>query len=101
MKKEVKLINLSGELFLIEVNNSDIITHVVNNEQIGLINETLQHETMNEYWVTNRHVEITQSHIDRILKNDGICYIEMETYEGDYCGYREPKLIDGKVIIHM
>jgi len=100
MKKEVKLIKLKDVNYIVE--NSDTnLTILAFDDEIGLVNEVLVHETTNEFWTTDRLVDITQTHIDRILDNDGICYIEMETYEGDYCGYRSPKFKNGKVIIHM
>ena len=100
MKKEVKLSKLLDH-YVIAENDVHGITILASEDEIGLVNEVLVHETTNEFWTTERLVEITQTHIDRILDNDGICYIEMETYEGDYCGYRSPKFKNGKVIIHM
>lgn len=43
--------------------------------------------------------KITQNDIVEILDNDGDCYLEMNTFEGDYCGYRTPYLINNKVVI--
>jgi hypothetical protein len=100
MKKEVKLIKSQDDILIVE-NNEDSLDILASKDEIGLVCEVLVHETTNEFWTTDRIVEITQRHIDRILDNDGTCYIDMITYEGDYCGYRKPKLIDGKVIIHM
>ena len=100
MKKKVKLIKSQDDILIVE-NSEDSLTILVSKDEIGLVYEELVHETTNEFWTSERIVDITQTHIDRILDNDGACYIDMITYEGDYCGYRKPKLIDGKVIIHM
>jgi hypothetical protein len=39
--------------------------------------------------------------IDDILNSGGKCWIEMDEYLGDYCGYRVIKYKDKKVIIHL
>jgi len=43
--------------------------------------------------------KISQNDIVEILGNDGDCYLEMLTIEGDYCGYRIPHLIENKGVI--
>lgn len=101
MIKEVKLVKFLNKLYLIENKEGDEVTHLATPEQIGVVCETLEHETMNEYWTTKRYVELNDELIQKIMNKGGLCRIEMETYEGDYCGYRKPKLKDGKVIIHI
>ena len=60
-------------------------------------------------WVTNEFGinsfncgirEINSKDIDNIINNGGNCKIEMNIYEGDYCGYRTIKYNDNKVLIH-
>lgn len=99
--KETKLVKFLNKLYLIENKEGDEVVHLATPEQIGIVCETLEHETMNEYWTSNRYVELDESHIKKIMDNNGLCRIEMEKYEGDYCGYRKPKLKEGKVIIHI
>lgn len=43
--------------------------------------------------------KINQNDIVEILGDDGDCYLEMNTFEGDYCGYRIPHLIENKGVI--
>ncbi len=43
--------------------------------------------------------KISQNDIVEILGDDGDCYLEMNTFEGDYCGYRIPHLIENKGVI--
>jgi len=45
--------------------------------------------------------ELGPRDIDLILERNGECAIEMETYEGDYCGFRIVKYNDEKVLIHL
>jgi len=43
--------------------------------------------------------KISQNDIVEILGDDGDCYLDMTTFEGDYCGFRIPHLIDNKGVI--
>jgi hypothetical protein len=43
--------------------------------------------------------KLSQNDIVEILGDDGDCYLEMKTFEGDYCGYRIPHLIENKGVI--
>lgn len=43
--------------------------------------------------------KISQNDIVEILGDDGDCYLEMNTFEGDYCGFRIPHLIENKGVI--
>jgi hypothetical protein len=43
--------------------------------------------------------KISQNDIVEILGDDGDCYLEMNTFEGDYCGFRIPHLIENMGVI--
>jgi hypothetical protein len=43
--------------------------------------------------------ELSQNDIVEILGDDGDCYLEMSTFEGDYCGYRIPYRIENKGVL--
>lgn len=43
--------------------------------------------------------KISQNDIVEILGDDGDCYLEMNTFEGDYCGFRIPYLIENMGVI--
>ena len=48
-----------------------------------------------------KQISLKKEEIERIFRQDGSCDIEMNVFEGDGCGYRTPKLIDNKFIIHI
>ncbi len=70
-------------------------------QQIGFIVRYSNIENTPEFWQSKIHEQVTIHDINKIILNGGECQIEMETYEGEYCGYRLPKLVDGKVIIYV
>lgn len=45
--------------------------------------------------------QIGPNDISLILDRNGKCAIEMETFEGAYCGFRTVRFEDGKVLIHL
>ena len=69
-------------------------------EQIGFIVRYSNPHTPPYFHQSKIHEQITLHDINKLILNGGLCEIEMETYEGAGCGYRLPKLIDGKVIIY-
>lgn len=97
----VKLIKTDDGILLVDGKNETSSFTVSMDINDVLVCEILEHETSKEYWVTDRYTPINHEHIQKIMNKNGLCYIEMVTYEGDYCGYREPKLKDGKIIIHL
>jgi hypothetical protein len=61
-------------------------------DDIGYIYDN--HETSSVHYR-----KISQNDIVEILGDDVNCYLDMTTFEGDYCGFRIPHLIDNKVVI--
>lgn len=51
------------------------------------------------YYTALRLIDLKD--IESILNSGGNCWIEMDEYHGDYCGYRTIKYKDKKVIIHL
>ena len=96
MKQNAKLV-LIDKIPYILVGESTVIPP----NQIGFIVEILDHETPTEFWQSEIKYQIDEKYIEKIIKNNGECQIEMQTYIGDGCGYRLPKLIDDKVIIYL
>jgi hypothetical protein len=70
-------------------------------EQIGKVVEYVEHENENSLWSSRKKVNLNIEHINEILNNQGDCKIQMITFEGDYCGYRIPKLEENKIIIEI
>jgi hypothetical protein len=70
-------------------------------EQIGKVIEYVEHENENSLWSSRKKVNLNIEHINEILNNQGDCKIQMITFEGDYCGYRIPKLEENKIIIEI
>ena len=52
-----------------------------------------------EYYEKLRLIDLKD--IEAILNSGGNCWIEMDEYHGDYCGYRTIRYKDKKVIIHL
>lgn len=82
---------------------------VTNQKKIIATPDQLGYIVYNE-WVTNEFGiksfdyairEIDSNDIDTIINDGGNCKIEMETYEGDYCGYRTIKYENKKILIHL
>lgn len=48
-----------------------------------------------------KQISLTNEEQEKIFRQDGSCEIEMDVYEGDMCGFRVPKIIDNKFIIHI
>lgn len=70
-------------------------------EKIGKVIEYIEHENDNSVWSSRKKVDLTIEHINQILNNEGNCKVQMITFEGDYCGFRELNLEDNKVIIEI
>lgn len=51
------------------------------------------------YYTALRLIDLKD--IESILNSGGKCWIEMDEYHGDYCGYRTIRYKDKKVIIHL
>ena len=95
IKKLVELKKLlNNELIIVDGINV-LATHT----QIGYLQYSLDHETETEMWSSIQYRELTQHDIDDILQNNGKCYLILETFEGDGCGFRQPKLKEGKFIL--
>jgi len=75
---------------------------IATSEQLGYVEYTEWHS--NEFGVEEFNTFIRTldlKDIDNILSNNGECSVVMEEYLGDYCGYREIKYLNNKVIIHL
>jgi len=71
-------------------------------EQIGYIG--YDERFINEFYVEEYKTSvrlINDNDILNIINNDGICTIQMEVFEGDYCGYRKIKYLNNKVLINI
>ena len=95
MKKLVKLKVLHNNDLIVVDGVNLLATHT----QIGYIQYHLDHETETEMWSSIQYRELTQHDIEDILQNNGDCYLIMEEFEGDGCGFRQPKLKEGKIIL--
>ena len=95
MKKQVKLKKLH--------NNDLIVVDGVNllaiHTQIGYLQYHLGQDTETEIWSSIQYRDLTSDDIDDILSNEGDCYLIMEEFEGDGCGFRQPKLKKDKIIL--
>ena len=65
---------------------------VMYGEDIGYIYDDYEFSSVN-------YKKVSQNDFVRILSDGGDCYLEMDTFEGDYCGFRTPHLIENKGII--
>jgi hypothetical protein len=65
---------------------------VMSGDEIGYVYDDHEYSSVN-------YRMISQNDIVEILGEDGDCYLEMNTFEGDYCGYRIPHLIENKGMI--
>ena len=75
---------------------------IATSEQLGYVEYTEWHS--NEFGVEEFNTFIRSldlKDIEDILSNNGECSVVMEEYLGDYCGYREIKYLNNKVIIHL
>jgi hypothetical protein len=75
---------------------------IATSEQLGYVEYTEWHS--NEFGVEEFNTFIRSldlKDIEDILSNNGECSVLMEEYLGDYCGYREIKYLNNKVIIHL
>jgi len=95
MKKLVKLKVLHNNDLIVVDGVNLLATHT----QIGYLQYHLDHETETEMWSSIQYRDLTSDDIDDILQNNGDCYLIMEEFEGDGCGFRQPKLKEGKIIL--
>jgi hypothetical protein len=95
IKKLVELKKLHNDDLIIVDGVNLLATH----PKIGYLQYHLDHETETEMWSSIHYRELTQQDIDDILQNNGKCYLTLETFEGDGCGFRQPKLKEGKFIL--
>lgn len=95
MKKKCRIKLVNDQPYI-----TDGFKTVATPEQIGFIVRYSNQKPTPEFFQSKIHEQITLHDINKLIINGGLCEIEMETYEGDGCGYRLPKLIDGKVIIY-
>jgi len=95
MKKLVKLKVLHNNDLIVVDGVNLLATHT----QIGYLQYHLDHETETEMWSSIQYRDLTSDDIDGILQNNGDCYLIMEEFEGDGCGFRQPKLKEGKIIL--
>lgn len=75
---------------------------IVTSEQLGYIeySESYAHDFGDvEFKQLIREIDLKD--IDNILNNNGDCLVVMDEFLGDYCGYREIKYLNNKVIIHL
>ena len=75
---------------------------VVTSDELGYIaySEWISNEVgFEEFYTRLRLIDLKD--IEDILNDDGNCWLEMDEYHGDYCGYRTIKYKDKKVIIHL
>ena len=84
--KKVKLVQ--GENNKVLVSDDKIVL----DDEVGYIYD--DHESSSIHYR-----KISQNDIVEILGDDGNCYLDMTTFEGDYCGFRIPHLIDNKGVI--
>lgn len=95
IKKQVKLKKLHNDELIIVDGVNLLATHT----KIGYIQYHLDHETETEIWSSIHYRELTLDDITDILSNEGDCYLIMEEFEGEGCGFRQPKLKEGKFIL--
>ena len=75
---------------------------IATSEQLGYIEYTEWYTNefdVEEFNTFIRSIDLKD--IDGILNDNGECSVVMEEYLGDYCGYREIKYLNNKVIIHL
>ena len=75
---------------------------IATSEELGYIeySETYAHDFGGvEFKQLIREIDLKD--IEDILNNNGDCLIVMDEFLGDYCGYREIKYLNKKVIIHL
>ena len=75
---------------------------IATSEQLGYVEYTEWHS--NEFGVEEFNTfikELDLKDIEDILSNNGECSIVMDEFLGDYCGYREIRYLNNKVIIHL
>lgn len=87
------------------LNDIDVNTQkkiIATSDELGYIvySEWINNEVgFAEYYDNLRLIDLKD--IETIIKSGGKCWIEMDEYLGDYCGYRVVKYKDKKVIIHL
>ena len=47
---------------------------------------------------TPDQINLSKKEQQNIFLNNGECFIEMDVFEGDGCGYRKPRLNNGKIV---